>query len=60
MLQKNKLQNPVTFRANADPGAKCEKRKKGCETKEVTQNTPLYIFHFSHFADVFTHFAISV
>ncbi len=29
MPQKNKPQNPSTFRMNANPGVKCEKRKKG-------------------------------
>ncbi len=39
MTQKNKLQNPLTFRVNVDPGAKCEKS----EAKYAT-------IHFSFFA----------
>ncbi len=46
MPQKSKLQNPLTFRTNADPGTKCcemRKAKKGAQNvKKVTQNTPLY------------------
>ncbi len=44
MPRKNKLQNPLTFRMNANPDAKSKKRAR---------NTPLYTFHFSHFAIVF-------
>ncbi len=50
MPRKNKPQNPLTFRANADPNAKYEKQKKGHKIKKLTWNTPLYTFHFSHFA----------
>ncbi len=32
MPRKNKPQNPLTFRTNADPGEKCGKQKKVCET----------------------------
>ncbi len=63
MPRKNKPRNPLTFRANANPGAKCcemRKAKKGTQnTKKNIQNTSLYTFCSSHFAIVFAHFAIS-
>ncbi len=64
MPRKNKPRNPLSFRTNADSGAKCcemQKVKKGAQNgKKVTRNTLLYIFHFSHFAIIFAYFAISV
>ncbi len=33
MPQRNKPRNPVTFRTNADPGAKCKKRRKKSDLK---------------------------
>ncbi len=45
MPRKNIPRNPLTFRANANPDAKCcemQKTKKGVQNaKKVTQNTPL-------------------
>ncbi len=59
MPQKNKPQNPLTFRTNADPGRKCCKMrnaKKGVQNvKKVTRNTPLY-FLFFVFCDHFRVF----
>ncbi len=43
MPGKNKPQNLLTFLVNADPGAKCEKRKKGPEIPHYT----LVIFRIS-------------
>ncbi len=63
MLRKNKSRNPLTFRANANLGAKCvkcEQRKKRHETQKKCREIPLYTFCFSHFAIVFVYFAISV
>ncbi len=41
---KSKPQNPLTFRANADPGLKCKKRKKGLEAWKKWRKIPRYIF----------------
>ncbi len=52
MPRKNKPQNPLTFCANSDPGAKCrETRKKWHEIPPI---------HFSFFAFVFAYFKINV
>ncbi len=64
MPQKNKPQNHLSFRANANPGVKCcemQKAKKGAQNvKKVAQNTPLYTFRFLLFPSIFAYFAISV
>ncbi len=60
MPRKNKLWNPLTFRANADPGTKCckmWKAKKGGAKCEKSDAKYLAI-HFSFFAIVFAYFAI--
>ncbi len=46
MLQKNKLRNPLTFRENAAPGAKCKKNDVKCPA--------------IHFVTISCYFAISV
>ncbi len=43
MPRKNKLWNPLTFHANANPGAKCKKRKEECKMWEKWYETPRYI-----------------
>ncbi len=61
MPWKNELWNPLTFNANADPGAKCEKWKKWARSAiKVTRNTSLYTFCFLHFAIVFAYFVIRI
>ncbi len=54
----------LSFRANAEPGAKCcemQKVKKGARNaRKVTRNTPLCIFCFSRFVPIFACFTISV
>ncbi len=64
MPWKNKPQNPLTFRANVDPGGKCcemQKAKKGAQnSKKGTRNTLLYTFCFLHFTIIFAYFAISI
>ncbi len=42
MPRKNKPPNPFTFRANADPGGKCEKWKKGLEMWKKRREIPRY------------------
>ncbi len=42
---KNKPQNPLTFRANADPDVKCEECKKGRE-KSDAKYPAIYTFRF--------------
>ncbi len=57
MPQKNKQRNPLSFCANADPGAKCcemQKAKKEVRNaKKVVRNTLLYTFCFSPFTPIF-------
>ncbi len=51
MLRKNKPRNPLTFRTNADPGAKsCEKRGANCEKKgrEIPSYTLLFFAFHDH------------
>ncbi len=61
MPWRNKPRNPLSFRANADPSAKCTeiwKRKKRRKTqKKWREITPLYTFHFSYFVSIFAYFA---
>ncbi len=52
MLRKNKPQNPLTFRTNADPGAKCGemwKAKKG-DSKREKSDAKYPAIHFLFFA----------
>ncbi len=61
MLRKNIPQNPLTFCANVNPGAKCRKRKKGRKMQKSWRKVSRYtLFCFSHLAIVFAYFAISV
>ncbi len=43
MPRKNKPQNPLSFRANADPGAKCKKQKKEREMRTKSRKIPCYM-----------------
>ncbi len=51
MTRKNKPRNPLTFCANADPGAKCKKRKKGRETPKKWLKIPRSILSFFAFCN---------
>ncbi len=55
MSHKNKPQNPLIFRAHAKPGAKCEKQKKGCETRKKLHKKPRYTVFVFHISQCFSH-----
>ncbi len=59
MPRKNKPQNPLTIRTNADSGAKCKKRKKRGVKCEKSDAKYLAI-HFLFFMIVFAYFTTSV
>ncbi len=48
MMRKNKPWNLWSFLANANPGAKCKKRKKVCEMRKKWREISPYTFCFSH------------
>ncbi len=51
--QKNKPQNPLTSHVNANPGAKCEKQKKGCKMWKSDAKYLAIHFLFFAFCDCF-------
>ncbi len=57
LLQKNKPQNPLTFRANADPGTKCcemrKVKKGGAKCEEGDAKYLAIQFSFLAFCDHF-------
>ncbi len=53
---KNKLRNPLTFHMNANPGAKCKKRKNRMKHEKSDAKYPAVDFLFFAFRDRFCVF----